>query len=360
MGRHSMITDVTLMLTTRCKTDCVYCYATKQHCNKELPLSRIMSLIDEAYKLKMRGFDIIGGDVFAHSHWKEILAKLYSKKFNPFVSTKVPLNEEDVNFLASIGVRDIQISLDTLVPSNLDKIVHSTSKYHENIIKTLDYLDKYNIKTVIHTIICRDNNSIEDIKSLEKELFKHPNIDLWRIDPATYSMPKGVKSFENYKVTKHNLLEIYDYIKSQSYPIRVLANSLYNNVNKSQKKKNNDFIENRVLCTANYSHLFILPDGKVTICEQLYWNSKFIVGDVLESSLAEIWTSDKAKYLYNLPQKDISDESACKTCKVYTICRQQSGGVCWKEVIAAYGTDKWDYPDPSCPHAPNVYNDIYL
>lgn len=59
MGRHSMITDVTLMLTTRCKTDCVYCYATKQHCNKELPLSRIMSLIDEAYKLKMRGFDII-------------------------------------------------------------------------------------------------------------------------------------------------------------------------------------------------------------------------------------------------------------------------------------------------------------
>lgn len=185
MGRHSMITDVTLMLTTRCKTDCVYCYATKQHCNKELPLSRIMSLIDEAYKLKMRGFDIIGGDVFAHSHWKEILAKLYSKKFNPFVSTKVPLNEEDVNFLASIGVRDIQISLDTLVPSNLDKIVHSTSKYHENIIKTLDYLDKYNIKTVIHTIICRDNNSIEDIKSLEKELFKHPNIDLWRIDPAT-------------------------------------------------------------------------------------------------------------------------------------------------------------------------------
>ncbi|MDU2330257.1 MAG: SPASM domain-containing protein [Prevotella bivia] len=143
-------------------------------------------------------------------------------------------------------------------------------------------------------------------------------------------------------------------------PIRVLANSLYNNVNKSQKKKNNDFIENRVLCTANYSHLFILPDGKVTICEQLYWNSKFIVGDILESSLAEIWTSDKAKYLYNLPQKDISDESSCKTCKVYTICRQQSGGVFWKEVIAAYGTDKWDYPDPSCPHAPNIYNDIYL
>ena len=122
----------------------------------------------------------------------------------------------------------------------------------------------------------------------------------------------------------------------------------------------NDFIENRVLCTANYSHLFILPDGKVTICKQLYWNSKFIVGDILESSLAEIWTSDKAKYLYNLPQKDISDESSCKTCKVYTICRQQSGGVCWKEVIAAYGTDKWDYPDPSCPHAPNIYNDIYL
>lgn len=360
MGRHSMITDVTLMLTTRCKTDCIYCYATKQHCSKELPLSKIMSLIDEAFKLKMRGFDIIGGDVFAHPHWKEILSKLYSKKFNPFVSTKVPLNEEDVRFLASIGVKDIQISLDTLIPENLNKIVHSKSTYYQDIIKTLNHLDKYNIKTVIHTIICKENDTIDDIKSLETELFKHSNIYLWRIDPATYSMPKGVTSFENYKTTKQKLIEIYDYIKTQSYPIRVLANSLYNNANKIQKKNNNNFIENRVLCTANYSHLFILPDGKVTICEQLYWNPTFIVGDVLESSLADIWISDKTRYLYNLPQEDISDDSSCKTCKDYTICRQQSGGVCWKEVIAAYGTDKWDYPDPSCPHAPNVYNDIYL
>ena len=26
--------------------------------------------------------------------------------------------------------------------------------------------------------------------------------------------------------------------------------------------------------------MYILPDGKVTICEELYWNEHFIIGDV--------------------------------------------------------------------------------
>lgn len=36
------------------------------------------------------------------------------------------------------------------------------------------------------------------------------------------------------------------------------------------------------------SRLFILPDGKVTICEQLYWNSHFIIGDVQRTNLKDI------------------------------------------------------------------------
>ena len=49
------------------------------------------------------------------------------------------------------------------------------------------------------------------------------------------------------------------------------------------------------------------------------------------------------------------------TCMFMASESQENGRLkSWKEVIAAYGTDKWDYPDPSCPYAPNVYNDIYL
>lgn len=30
------------------------------------------------------------------------------------------------------------------------------------------------------------------------------------------------------------------------------------------------------------------------------------------------------------------------------------------DTILAYGTDKWDYPDPSCPNAPFIEKDISL
>lgn len=42
---------------------------------------------------------------------------------------------------------------------------------------------------------------------------------------------------------------------------------------------------NGAVCSALNSHLFILPDGKVTICEQLYWNPRFIIGDAKKSGL---------------------------------------------------------------------------
>lgn len=122
----------------------------------------------------------------------------------------------------------------------------------------------------------------------------------------------------------------------------------------------NDFFKNRRLCTANYSSLFVLPDGQVTICEQLYWNPHFIVGDITRQSLAEIWNSEKALNLYYLQQNTLSDKSHCKTCKYFIDCRQKMGGVCWKEVISAYGTENWDFPDPSCPFAPDPYHDVYI
>ena len=45
---------------------------------------------------------------------------------------------------------------------------------------------------------------------------------------------------------------------------------------------------------------FVLPDGKVSACEQLYWHPQFIIGDLKKQSIEEIWNSPKAWELYNL------------------------------------------------------------
>lgn len=104
----------------------------------------------------------------------------------------------------------------------------------------------------------------------------------------------------------------------------------------------------RSVCAGNYLQLFILPDGNVTICEELYWHPKFIVGNILEQSLNEIWNSKAALNLYYLKQSDISEKSPCKTCKDYEICRIPKQ-VCYRDIVRKYGEKYWDYPDVNCP-----------
>lgn len=361
-GRHQIINDVMLMITTKCKTDCCYCYATKEKRNVTLSLETIRKIINEAITLRIRSVDVIGGDVFAHDNWKEIVELLYSNGFTPFLSTKVELAEEDVLHLKKIGVKDIQISLDTLVKEHLLRIVHRKEDYFNKIKYTLDLLEKYNIQTFIHTVISNKNASIADMESIYEFIQNKKNVKVWRIDPATYSIPKGEEEFVNYRAKSEELLILYDFFNSKKFNMPVRYSSLSTAAQKPAKRQiqSKAFFENRVLCTANYSSLFILPDGQVTICEQLYWNPRFIVGDINKQSLLDIWNSEKANNLYNLQRSVLSDKSHCKKCQYFIECRQKMGGVCWKEVISAYGEENWDFPDPSCPFAPEPLYDVYI
>ncbi len=360
--RHQMINDVMLMITTRCKTDCFYCYATKEKRDATLPLPVIEKVVKESVQLRMRSVDVIGGDVFTHESWRDIVKLLYENGYTPFLSTKVELSESDIAFLKSVGVKDLQISLDTLVKDHLLKIVHRKEDYYDKIRLTLDLLEKYDIDTYIHSIISSQNSEIIDMRSLYDYIKDKHNIKVWRIDPATYSIPKGEAKFIQFRAKSEDLARLSDFFRSNSFNMPVRYSSLALSTQRPAKRQihSADFFKNRRLCTANYSSLFVLPDGKVTICEQLYWNPRFIVGDVTKQSLAEIWNSEKALNLYYLQQSALSEKSRCKVCKYFVDCRQKMGGVCWKEVISAYGSENWDYPDPTCPFAPEPYHDVYI
>ena len=108
---------------------------------------------------------------------------------------------------------------------------------------------------------------------------------------------------------------------------------------------------NRGICSGNFSSLFILPDGKVTICEELYWHPQFIIGNIIEQSLEEVWNSQIAHEVYAFKQQNIAKNSACAVCEEYEKCRSLKQ-VCWRDIIRAYGSDNWTYPDPNCPKSP--------
>lgn len=99
--------------------------------------------------------------------------------------------------------------------------------------------------------------------------------------------------------------------------------------------------------------MFVLPDGKVTICEQLYWDPRFIIGDLKSSSISEVWNSPKVMSLLNWRSENIQDKSPCRSCGFWEDCNGQFRR-CWLDVQKAYGKENWDFPDPRCELAPKM------
>ncbi|MGM9804449.1 MAG: radical SAM protein [Muribaculaceae bacterium] len=360
MKRHFTPSTLTLMVNNVCLTDCVYCYQDKSRvANCSIPLERILQIIHEAKKLHVNTFDVIGGEFFLYKHWKEVLSELSKLGYSPYLSTKMPLSTDIVGTLAELRIKDIQISLDTLIEEHLIQSLGVKKGYAQQMIDTLRLLNENHIPVMVHSVVTRHNGAVDDMKSIYDVLCTLPNVIDWHIvkgDPTLY--PR--RPYSEIEVSDHNLSTISAYLNSlkpeADFNIRtpmpdVSTETVTENSDNNQGKTAEEaFFSNRTFCSGLFSALYILPDGKVTMCEQLYWNPQFIIGDVCKNSIAEIWNSEKAKSLFFIQQDQIPADSLCHSCARFDNCRNLRQ-VCYREIVKKYGNSRWYYPDVNCPFA---------
>lgn len=348
--RHLTPSTITLMVSNICRTNCIYCYEDKSKIrNCEIPLARIKQLIHEARKLHVRTFDVIGGEYFIYKNWEEVLRELKKFGYDPYLSTKIPVGEETVRKLAAMKIRDLQISLDSLIESHLCSSIKASKGYVSEMKRTLELLNKYGIPTMIHTVLSKYNNTIQDLSSIFDEIRQMENITEWKIVKAENSIYARTK-YENFKIDSQSLVKIKDFLNSvkPECAFNVLMPWGYPDNITKQNVPISFFDRN--FCSGNYSSIYILPNGDVTICEQLYWNTHFIIGNVNKDSIEDIWNSKKAISLFHIKQEKIPADSKCSICKDFDRCRSLKQ-VCYRDIIRKYGADKWYYPDINCPYS---------
>jgi radical SAM protein with 4Fe4S-binding SPASM domain len=319
-------------------------------------------LIKEASDIGVQSFDINGGEVMLHKDWDIIASELFKYGFLPQISTKVPLTEQQIKRLKEIGIKRIQVSIDAWDASILCKVLGVKETYFDKLKETLQLLEKYDIKVVVKSVITKFNQELKGIETLLSNLVKFSNIVSVSLAPGENSLYKhGEKGFVNYRTPLEEWRKISDFVSqfATNHTISIYPqNCITNDLIFSSVEDKMEVFGKRSLCSGNTTSLYILPDGQVTICEELYWSPKFILGDVTKQSLMEIWNSEEAIKLHNLSQSDFRATSACKYCPDFSNCRSKLG-VCWKFIYMAYGTDHWDLPDPRCPLAPPPINEFY-
>lgn len=350
-----------LELTMQCHTDCVYCYADRRlKKNVFLATNIAVDFIKNAKALGFTDIEINGGEVLLHPGIKKILETLVECGYNSLISTKMPIDEVTVKYLKRIGITRLQISVDSLNDVIAKQMIHKSDVYIQRLIKTMELLDLYEFHWHVNTVLTKINCDLSNIKNLIDFLQKYHHLESVKLSPMGFPMYKEYHTFDKLHASSEQLLTIKEYSKtlnSDKYKYKLIVSEEDKELDYLCKKW--DTFNERPSCTANRKAFNVLPDGQVTICEELYWNPSFIIGDISHNDIMEIWNSPKAKELFFISEKKISKESVCHDCFQLTKCRHYKG-VCWKMVIMAYGDNHWDFPDPRCPNAPFPLNKFYV
>lgn len=353
---------VTLMLTNHCLTHCKYCYAdTATRVQQSLSTSRILELIDEAAGLQVQQVNLMGGEVFLHKDWKLILSELVKQGIAPeYLSTKMPFTSERLWELKETGYRHlIQVSLDACSSDLLEASLQVRADYLKEMLNGLYLLDQSGFAYQVSTVLTTYNCDRHTLTELYRSLSALEHLREWRIVPVSNSITIDYAEFMRLKASKEQIESIFDYLNEFIVPVspfpvilnrELLDKKFYTDRGGSAHFKGS-------ACSALNTHLFILPDGKVTVCEQLYWNRRFIIGDVSCSGLKEVWDSSGVCSIKSLSRADIQEGSPCKSCDRFEKCYDFRNR-CWSDVIKAYGSACWDYPDPRCCLAPEMKNNL--
>jgi radical SAM protein with 4Fe4S-binding SPASM domain len=344
------------MVNNQCVTNCVYCYADKITKSKDISFSKIKKMIEEARSLNIKDFMIIGGELFLYREWRKLLDLLISQQYIPdLLSTKVPISEDDIRYLQGKNI-PIQISIDSLNPIELNKILNVNEKYSDSLKNTLQNLERYRIEFQVATVLTIYNESTETLEELFTYLSNFKHLRRWEVRVAFKSL-YSKKDFDEIKLSRKKINEIEHWVKEKqkNTSMNILWSPDDNETYFKEKGGSQNF--SGPFCSGNNTNLVILPDGKVTICEQLYWDPRFIVGDINNQTIEEIWTSEAALNFSKPSKKIINKTSVCKSCELFDSCFTNSNR-CIPNILKVYGMKNWDYPDPRCEKAPQFIYDV--
>lgn len=347
--RPSAPISANLMVTTKCNTNCIYCYANRK-LQPLLPTEKIIDLIKELYEQGTVNVTLTGGDIFAHPDWRIILQNMRFYGYKPFLSTKTPLTFDEIQVLRELGYDEIQFSLDSSNSQILKSLIKVTPQYIKKVSSFLKDCSILGLDVLIRSVLTKLNASSSEILSLYEFLKNFQCVKEWIMTPAFFSSYKE-KEYKSLEVQNEDLIDVYRFSNQDNLAFRIGLNKISDRGYVLKKFEDVDeYVCNNQICMANTTCISILANGDCSVCEMLYDNPEYLLGNVLESSIKDIWNSNKALRLYFMNQNDFPTNSSCKNCKVFNKCRNGYGKrVCYLD-IAKSGHSKF-FPDPRCPLA---------
>lgn len=187
-----MINYICFEVSAICNMDCKFCFANWRENRKQLPLEKVLSIIDKLKEYGIEAINLTGGDPLLRKDIAQICKYCKDKGLMTIISTNgiELLNNKDVlKYIDSIN-----LPLDSYNP-DIHNLMRPCSipNHHELILELIDYINKNypNIKIKINTMVGKLN--INDVINIGKLI--NGKIYSWKLSEFLNS---GYgKNFEN-------------------------------------------------------------------------------------------------------------------------------------------------------------------
>lgn len=351
--RLSFPLSVNYNVSTQCAYSCRYCYHPLDYVPPSLTIERIRSLAKELKDAGCESIMLTGGDPFCRKDIIDIMRAFNDVGLRYSISTKSIISNKQIEeMVKECNLDKIQFSLDSNNVDILSDLIGCDFSYLERFEAMVAHLQTYGVEVRIKCVLTSYNylGLYAFLKYVHMQL-KSNNIQVVQYGRS------GTRHEDTLFPTQEQLdfasAELNRFRKD--YPnCEVVGGNFgcsYREPISNKEKKENSFFSKRSICNAGRFSMTILPNGEITVCEQLPYKKEYIIGSIADQSLSECWNSPAMqKWLTPPPREKYKELSLCRTCsddkyetchKIYSKCLR----FIWET------TRDTDDPDINCPES---------
>ncbi len=334
--------SLALLITYTCTSDCVYCYANRNSAEDktEMDLKFAKIIVDQAKDCDVQLIYLGGGDPFIKPWCIELVKYIIDKGITVGLSTKEYLPIGKCEELAVAGIDHIQLSIDSL-DTKIASDITGRPYFLTEIIETINNLQRFNIEVTTNRVVMKRN--LTQIPELLGFLLKMgtKHIILSRYYRSTF------RHSDEFFVSDDDvqwLLGMIDSVEGIQHANiarpRLIKDGMGN------AKQIETFLS-RTSCAFGRIGLVVTPSGKVIPCEQLPTITPFVLGDLHNATLEEVWRSKELMNLFH-PHIEHFNSTTCHECEYFDKCIYDRG-LCIRDVFKVCGKPFGIHP--YCPHA---------
>lgn len=338
--RPKGLAKIGIAVNESCLCNCNYCYAAAPPSYKvsssyiDFPI--VKKFLKEAKELGANELVVGGGSVELYPHLIELVE--YACEKLSFISVEIsikpvfPVKKEIFQNLRKRGLKHIQISLDSVSPLKLEKIV-GVKNIFESMIITIYNAIEAGLDVAIRPTLTNEN--IDEIEEMAEFLWKIgvKYLRLVQVAPTGRGKFEFTPQKEKLENLEKNIFEL-----KKNFPTLEIGVNVYK-------------VGKVAACEGGRLSCFLYPSGELSLCDFVFPFMKkynLIFGNIKEKSLEEIWNSSIMDKYRSLRYND----EICEKCDVKQICL----GGC--RMLSYVVFKNPNLPDPLCDKVYEHYEKI--